>query len=144
MKKMSNDKYKIISQFVKDLSSETENVETFIHVSDHISNYHLNIEINSKPLKNLIVEVNTTLKFQDPNDTLLKSIFEINYATIVKIEKNNISKEEMQKMLLVELQEEIYPELKRIFLNTIHDAGYKSFTMDKDIDFKKLYETQSN
>lgn len=141
---MSEKKFKILSQFVKDLSFETKNVETYLYVQDIISRYHLNIDINSKAVKNKIIEVNTTLKFQDPQNNELHSVFEITYTSIVKINADDMEKYELQKILLCEVQEEIYPNLKEVFLNLVHGCGYKTLTMDKEINFKEMFEQQFN
>ncbi len=90
-------KYKIVSQFIKDLSSETKDLETYIFVQDIISRYHLNIEINSNPLKNKMVEINTLLRFRDSENTNFKSFFELTYSTVIKINEETINKQEIQK-----------------------------------------------
>ena len=143
IKKMSK-KYKIISQFVKDLSSETKDLETYIHVQDIISRYHLNIEINSKPLKNQMIEIDTLLRFRDSENTNFKSFFELTYTTVIKINEETNNKDELQKIVLCDVQEEIFPNLKNIFLNLIHNCGYKNVTFDKEVDFRNLYNEKIN
>ena len=137
-------KYKIISQFVKDLSSETKDLETYIHVQDIISRYHLNIEINSKPLKNQIIEIDTLLRFDDSESTNFKSFFELTYTTVIKINEETNKKEELQKIVLCDVQEEIFPKLKNIFLSLIHSCGYESVTFDKEVNFRNLYNEKIN
>ena len=138
IKKMSK-KYKIISQFIKDLSSETKDLETYIHVQDIISRYHLNIEINSDPLKNKMIEINTLLRFRDSENTNFKSFFELTYTTVIKVIEGTKNKEELQKIVLCDVQEEIFPNLKNIFLSLIHNCGYENVTFDKEFDFRNLY-----
>ena len=137
-------KFNIIIEFIKDLSIETPNAETLIYVRNNLSKYKMNIDINSMPLKNKIIEVNTTLKFQDPQNNELHSVFEITYTSIVKINADDMEKYELQKILLCEVQEEIYPNLKEVFLNLVHGCGYKTLTMDKEINFKEMFEQQFN
>ena len=136
--------YRILSEFIKDLSSETPNVETYIFVKENISKYHLNIDITSKALKDKLIEVNTTLKFEDkePNDK--KSYFEINYATVVKIENDIKDKKSLEKIILCDVQNEIYPNLEKAFLNLIHNSGHPEIKFEKKVDFEKLYNERVN
>jgi len=136
--------FKIITSFIKDMSSETPDVETYIFVRDKISKYQLGIDINSKPLKNKMIEVNTLLKFEDKEESKKKSYFEINYSTIVKVNDEVVEKKDLEKILLCDVQIEIYPDLERSFLNLLHDSGYPSIKIEKKIDFEKLYNQRSN
>jgi preprotein translocase subunit SecB len=113
------EKYKILGKYIKDMSSETPDVETYIFVRDYISKYQLNIDINSKPLKNKMIEVNTILKFEDKQENNKKSYFEINYSTIVKINDEIKEKKDLEKIILCDVQIEIYPELEKSFLKFI-------------------------
>ncbi len=144
MKKKMSEKYKILSQFVKDLSCETKDVETYLFVQDIISRYHLNIDINSKAIKNKMIEVNTILNFKDPENNKFHSIFEMTYTTIIKVEDKIDNKEELQKILLCDVQEKIFPDVKKTFLNFIHSSGYKNVSFDKEINFEELYNQQFN
>ena len=144
MKKKMSEKYKILSQFVKDLSCETKDVETYLFVQDIISRYHLNIDINSKAIKNNMIEVNTILNFKDPENNKFHSIFEMTYTTIIKVEDKIENKEELQKILLCDVQEKIFPDVKKTFLNFIHSSGYKNVSFDKEINFEELYNQQFN
>ena len=144
MKKKMSEKYKILSQFVKDLSCETKDVETYLFVQDIISRYHLNIDINSKAIKNKMIEVNTILNFKDPENNKFHSIFEMTYTTIIKVEDKIENKEELQKILLCDVQEKIFPDVKKTFLNFIHSSGYKNVSFDKEINFEELYNQQFN
>ena len=124
-------KYKILGKFIKDMSSETPDIETYIFVKDYIGKYQLDIDINSKPLKNKMVEINTILKFEDKQENKKKSFFEINYSTIVKIEEDIKEKKDLEKIILCDVQIEIYPELEKSFLNLLHNSGYPNVKFEK-------------
>ena len=136
--------YKILTKYIKDMSSETPNIETYIFVRDYIGKYQLNIDINSKPLKDKMVEINTILKFEDKQENKKKSHFEINYSTVVKIEENISGKKDLEKIILCEVPTEIYPDLEKSFLNLLHDSGYPNVKFEKKIDFEKLYNQRFN
>jgi preprotein translocase subunit SecB len=138
------DKYKILGKYIKDMSSETPDVETYIFVKDRISKYQLSIDINSKPLKNKMVEINTILKFKDKEQSEKKSYFEINFSTIVKINDDISDKKELEKIILCEVQKEIYPDLEKSLLNLLHNSGYPSIKFEKKIDFEQLYNQRLN
>ena len=142
--KTTNKKYKILAEFVKDMSSETPDIETFIFVRENINKYHLNIDLNSKPIKNKIIEVNTILKFEDKNLENKRSHFEITYTTVIKIEDDVNEKKELEKIILCDVQNEIFPNLKKTFLNLLHDSGYKEVKLEKKIDFEKIYNQKFN
>ena len=137
-------KYKILSKYIKDMSSETPNIETYIFVKDYISKYQLNIDINSKALKNKMVEINTVLKFEDKQDNKKKSYFEINYSTIIKVEEEIKEKKDLEKIILCDVQTEIYPELEKSLLNLLHDSGYPNVKFEKTVDFEQLYTQRLN
>jgi|TARA_B000000477_G_scaffold47686_1_gene40272 preprotein translocase subunit SecB len=137
-------KYKIVSKYIKDMSSETPDIETYIFVKDYISKYQLNIDINSKALKNRMIEVNTILKFEDKQENKKKSYFEMNYSTIVEIDNEIKEKKELEKIILCDVQIEIYPELEKSFLNLLHNSGYPNVKFEKKIDFEKLYNQRLN
>ncbi len=141
---MTTKKFKIMTEYIKDMSSETPDVQTYLFVKDNISKYHLNIEITSKALKDKIIEINTTLKFSDSESNERKSNFEIIYASIVKIEEEIKNKNDLQKILLCDVQKEIYPQLEKSFLNMLSDSGYKGVTFEKKIDFEQLYKEKFN
>ena len=138
------DKYKILGKYIKDMSSETPDVETYIFVKDRISKYQLLIDINSKPLKNKMVEINTILKFKDKEESKKKSYFEINFSTIVKINDDISDKKDLEKIILCEVQKEIYPDLEKSLLNLLHNSGYPSIKFEKKIDFEQLYNQRLN
>ena len=136
--------FKIISSFIKDMSSETPDAQTFIFVRDKIAKYRLNIDINSKAVRDGIIEVNTILKFADQPEVLKKSHFEITYTSIVKVDEKVLDKKEMEKIILCDVPNKIYPDLERIFLNLLTDSGYPGIKFEKKVDFNKLYEKKSN
>jgi len=126
------------------MSSETPDAQTYLFVKDNISKYHLNIDINSKALKNKLIEVNTILKFEDkePNDK--KSYFEIVYASVVKIDDEIKEKKDLEKIILCDVQNKIYPKLEKAFLNLLNDSGFPGIKLEKKIDFNKLYKEKNN
>jgi len=138
------EKFKILAQFIKDMSSETPDIESYLFVKDNIPNYHLNIDINSKALKNKLIEVNTTLRFEDKNNNEKKSHFEIIYASIIKIEDKFEDKKNLEKIILCDLQNKIYPDLEKAFINLLSDSGFPNVKFEKKIDFEKLYNERSN
>ena len=136
--------YKILGKYIKDLSSETKDVETYIFVRENISKYKLEIDINSKALKNKMIEVNTAIKFEDKKENQKKSYFEIVFSTIVQINKDIQDKKVMEKIILCDVQNEIYPDIEKTFLNLLHNSGYPGFKFDKKIDFEYLYNKRFN
>ena len=140
--KMTKD-YKILGKFIKDMSSETKDVETYLFVKDRITKYKLEIDIKSEALKDKIIGVNTTLKFNDKEEVKRKSYFEITYTTIVKLE-DQIEKKELEKIILCDVQEEIRPDLENAFVNILKNSGYTGFKFEKKIDFEKLYKNKIN
>ena len=137
-------KYKILGKYIKDMSSETPDIETYIFVRDYISKYQLIIDINSKPLKNKMIEINTILKFEDKDDNKKKSYFEINYSTIVEIDDEIKEKTDLEKIILCDVQIDIYPKLEKSFLNLLHNSGYQDVKFEKKIDFEQLYNQRLN
>jgi len=138
------EKYKILGQYIKDLSSETPDVETYLYVRDHISKYQLGIDITSKALKNKMIQVNTTFNFKDKSNSKKKSIFEIVFATIIQVNEDIRKKEQLEKIILCDLQVEIYPKLEKALLNLLHNSGYPNIKFDKKVDFENLYNQRFN
>ena len=138
------DNFKILAQFIKDMSSETADIQSYLFVKDNISKYHLNIDISSKPLKNKLIEVNTTLRFEDKEPNEKKSHFEIIYASIVKIDDEIKDKKDLEKIILCDVQNKIYPNLEKSFLNLLNNSGFPEVKLDKKIDFEKLYNKKFN
>ena len=138
------EKFKILAQYIKDLSSETPDAETYIYVRDRISKYQLDIDINSKALKNKMIEINTRCKFQDKEDSKKRSHFEIVYSTIVRINDKIKDKEELEKIVLCEVQIQIYPALEKALLDLLHNSGYPEIKFEKKVDFEALYKQRFN
>ena len=136
--------YKILAKFIKDISSETPNIETFLFVKENISKYQLNIDITSKALKNKLIEVNTILKFEDKNPNEKKSYYEIVYTTIISVKDEVKNKKDLEKIILCDVPNSIYPELEKSFLNLLHDSGHPGIKIEKKIDFDKLYNERFN
>ena len=139
-----SENYKILGKYIKDMSSETPDIETFLFVKDYISKYQLNIDITSKALKNKLVEINTTLKFEDKDENSKKSHFEIIYATIIRVGEEIKEKNQLQKIILCDVQKEIFPDLEKTFLNLLHNSGYPGIKFEKKVDFEKLYNEKFN
>ena len=139
-----NENYKIMSKYIKDISGETPNIETYLYVKDYISKYQLNIDINSKPLKAQIIEINTLLKFHDNSESKKKSHFEITYSTVIKLNKEIKDKNILQKIVLCDVQKEVYPEMEKALLNLLHTSGYPEIKFEKKIDFEELYKKNFN
>jgi len=139
-----SENYKIMSKFIKDISSETPDIETYLYVKDFISKYQLNIEINSKPLKAQIIEINTLLKFHDITESKKKSHFEMTHTSVIKLNKEIKDKKVLQKIILCDVQKEIYPELEKALLNLLHTSGYPNIKFEKKVDFEELYKKQFN
>ena len=138
------EKYKILGKFIKDLSSETKDVETYIFVKDNISKYQLGIDISSRALKNKMIEVSTVLKFEDKEPNQKKSYFEINFSTIIKVSDEIKEKKDLEKIILCDVQIEIYPDLEKSLLDLLHNSGYPGIKFEKKVDFEKLYNQKFN
>ena len=137
------EKFKVLTEFIKDVSSETKDIQTYLFVKDYISKYQLTIDITSNPTKNKLIEVNTTLKFQDKENNEKKSYFEIVYASIVKLDENVKEKKEIQKIILCDVQKKIQPRMEKAFTDLINNSGFKQVKVN-NIDFEKLYNSQFN
>ena len=135
--------YKILAEFVKDASSETKDIQTYLFVKDYISKYQLTIDINSRPTKNKLIEVITILKFEDKEDNEKKSYFELVYVSIVKLEESITEKKEAEKIILCDVQNEIQPNIEKAFTDLINNSGFKQVNV-KNIDFEKLYNSKFN
>ena len=144
MKMIMTEKYKILAKYIKDLSSETPDLETYLFVKDNVSKYNLNIDITSKVLKEKIIEINTTLKFSDNELNEKKSYFEIVYATVIRVDEDVKDKKDLEKIILCDVQTKIYPDLERSFLDLVHNSGHPGIKLEKKIDFVKLYNERFN
>ena len=139
--KMAN--FEILAEFVKDISSETKDIQTYLFVKDYISKYQLTIDITSLPSKNKMVEVNTTLKFEDKENNPKKSYFELIYASLIKIDEDIKEKKELEKIILCDVQKQIKPNIEKVFTDLINNSGFKGVSF-KNIDFEKLYNSRFN
>ena len=143
-KKTMTKKYKILGKYIKDMSSETPDIETYIFVKDQISQYQLHINITSKALKNKMIEIETQLKFADKEESKKKSYFEINFATVIKIDDEIKEKNELEKIVLCDVQIDIYPDLEKSLLDLLHNSGYPDIKFEKKINFEELYNQKLN
>ena len=134
------EKFKILGKFIKDLSSETPDVETYLFVKDRITKYQLGIDIDSKPLKNKMIEINTKFKFEDKEQSKKKSYFEIIYSTIIQVNDEIKDKDELQKIVLCDVQIKIYPDLEKTLLDLLHNSGYPGVKFEKKVDFEALFK----
>ena len=135
--------YKILAEFIKDISSETKDIQTYLFVKDYISKYQLTIDISSQPTKNKLIEVSTFLKFEDKENNEKKSFFELVYVTIVKLDDGIKEKKEIEKIILCDVQKDIQPKLEKSFTDLINNSGFKQVSI-KNIDFEKLFNSRFN
>jgi preprotein translocase subunit SecB len=138
------EKYKILGKFIKDMSSETKDIETYLFVKNKIAKYKLGIDITSKPLKNKLIEINTNLKFQDNEENEKRSHFEIIYTTIIRIDEEIKEKKELEKIILCDVQIKIYPDLEKSILDMLHNSGFQGIKFEKKVDFETLYNNKFN
>ncbi len=139
-----SEKFKILTQFIKDMSSETPNVETYFYVKEYLKNYNLNIDITTKPLKNRMIEIDTKLSYMDKSKSKNKSYFEITYASIVQINEEIKDRKIIEKIILCDVQKEIYPSLEKVFLNLLSNSGFPGIKFEKKVDFEQLYNQRLN
>ena len=144
MKTTMTEKYKILGEYIKDMSSETPDLDTYLFVRDYISSYQLNIDINSKAIKDKMIEINTIMKFEDKQENKKKSYFEIKYSTVIKVGDDVKEKKDLEKIILCDVQIEIYPKLEKSLLDLLHNSGYPAVRFEKKIDFEQLYNQRSN
>ena len=138
------EKFKILANYIKDVSSETPDIETFLFVKENISKYQLNIDITSKALKNKLIEINTTLKFEDKEANEKKSYYEIVHSTVISVSNDVKEKKDLEKIILCDVPTAIYPNLEKSFLNLIHNSGHPNIKLEKKVDFQKLYSEKFN
>ena len=139
-----SEQFKIVTQFVKDMSCETPDVETYLYVKEYLKNYNLNIDITTKPLKNRMIEVNTKLSYSDKGKSKNKSYFEITYASIVEINAEIKDRKIIEKIILCDTQKLIYPNLEKVFINLLSNAGFPGIKFEKKVDFEQLYNQRLN
>tara|TARA_Y100001958_G_C20914236_1_gene331127 strand:+ start:77 stop:499 length:423 start_codon:yes stop_codon:yes gene_type:complete len=139
-----SENYKILGSYIKDMSSETPDVETYLFVKENITKYQLDININSKAIKDKMIEIDTTLKFEDKNKSIKKSYFEMVYATVIRVGEDIKEKKDLEKIILCDVPKKIFPKLEKSFLNLLHDSGYPAVKFEKKIDFEALYNQRLN
>ena len=139
-----SEQFKIIAQFVKDMSSETPDIETYLYVKEYLKNYNLDIDITTKPLKNRMIEINTKLSYSDKGKSKNKSYFEINYASIIKIDEEMKDRKIIEKIILCDVQKQIYPNIEKIFINLLNNSGFPNIKFEKKVDFELLYNQRLN
>tara|TARA_Y100001935_G_scaffold251182_1_gene252622 strand:+ start:1002 stop:1424 length:423 start_codon:yes stop_codon:yes gene_type:complete len=139
-----SENYKILGSYIKDMSSETPDVETYLFVKENITKYQLDININSKAIKDKMIEIDITLKFEDKNKSIKKSYFEMVYATVIRVGEDIKEKKDLEKIILCDVPKKIFPKLEKSFLNLLHDSGYPAVKFEKKIDFEALYNQRLN
>ncbi len=139
-----SENYKILGRYIKDMSSETPDVETYLFVRENITKYQLDININSKAIKDKMIEIDTTLKFEDKNQSKKKSYFEMVYTTVIRVADEVKEKKDLEKIILCDVPKKIFPNLEKSFLNLLHDSGYPAVKFEKKIDFEALYNQRLN
>ena len=138
------EKFKVLSKYIKDLSSETPNIETYLYVKENISKYHLGIDINSKALKNQLIEIDVKFKFEDKAESVKRSYFEIVFSIVIKVDESIKDKKDLQKIILCDVPNKIYPELEKSLLDLLHNSGYPNIKFEKKVDFEELYNQRFN
>ena len=138
------EKFKILAKYIKDMSSETPDVETYISAGNNISKYQLDIDIKSIALKNKMIEVNITLKFQHKATQVKKSHFEIVYAVAVKIDESIKEKKDLEKIVLCDVPNSVVSDIEKSFTDMMHNSGFPNIKLEKKIDFTKLYLERLN
>ena len=141
---MMTKKYEIIMKYIKDLSVEVPNAETFVVSREYITKYSLGINITTNPLKDGMIEIITKLNYRDPNQNKKKSHFEILYATVIKLKDKSLKKEDLERLILCDVQNEIYPDLKKSLLDLLHNSGYPEIKFEKKVNFENLYKQKFN
>ncbi len=132
--------YKIIGKYIKDLDFDIPNSKTFFLLSKDISNYKINIDIKSSQSKQNIIEILVTLSLIPVKDDFEKIATKIVYASIIALEKDKLTKEELEKIILIEVPSKIYPELRKIFIFLFENSGFKEVKINETVDFEKLYK----
>ena len=140
----NNQKFKIILEYIKDLSIETPSATALLIVRENLDKYHLDIDISSMVLKNKSLEITTKLILQDKSENPNKALFEIKYATVISIDSSISEKHIISKIVLCDLQKIIYPKVQKIFIDLIKDAGYPKIQFDREVDFEKMYNDKIN
>ena len=137
-------KYRILGEFIKDISAETKDVESYIYTKENISKFKLFIDISTKPLKNKMAEVSISTKFKEADNNQKNSYFEMIYAVIVKIDEDVNTKEVLEPIFLKEVPTEVYPKIEKIFLDLLNHSGYPNVKFESKVDFNELYKKRGN
>ena len=141
---MMEKKYRILGEFIKDISAETKDIESYIFTKENISKYKLFIDINTKPLKNKMAEVSISTKFKENEENIKHSYFEMVYAVIVKIDEDVNTKEVLEPIFLKDVPTEVYPKIEKIFLDLLKYSGYPNVKFENKVDFNELFEKRKN
>jgi preprotein translocase subunit SecB len=131
--------YKILAKYIKDLKFEIPNPKTFFLLEKNISNYKINIDIKSKQFKEKIIEVETTLVLNPNNNDFEKINTKIVFATIIEINNELTDKKALEEIILIKVPNEIYPEIRALFVLLFEKSGFNKIKIEDSIDFKKLY-----
>ena len=137
-------KYRILGEFIKYISAETKDIEIYIHTKENISKFKLFIDINTKPLKNKMVEVSISTKFKENDENKKNSYFEMIYAVIVKIDEDVNTKEILEPIFLKEVPTEVYPKIEKILLDLLKHSGYPNVKFESKVDFNELYKNRGD
>ena len=137
-------KYRILGEFIKDISAETRDIESYIYTKENISKFKLFIDINTRPLKNKMAEVLISTKFKETDEDKQKSYFEMIYAVIVKIDEDVNTKEILEPIFLKEVPTEVYPKIEKILLDLLRHSGYPNVKFESKVDFNELYKNRTN
>ena len=132
--------YKILTSYIKDISSKINDTESYIYLKDNIPKYSLGIDINSIPLKNNMAEVNIKLTFDNKSEKDQKAYFEMTHSTVVRVEESAVNKDELKKIFLSDVPTEMYPEIEKKFFEIVKSIGYPEIKLEKKINFKELFE----
>ena len=132
--------YKILTSYVKDISSKISGTENFIYLKDNIPKYSLGIDINSLPLKNNMAEVNIRLTFDNKTEKDKKAYFEMTHTTVVRVEESAVNKDKLKKIFLSDVPTEMYPEIEKKFFEIVKSIGYPEIKLEKKINFQELFE----
>ena len=132
--------YKILTSYIKDISSKITNTESYIYLKENIPKYSLGIDINSFPLKNNMAEVNIKLTFSNKNEEIKQAYFEMTHVTVVRVEESAVNKDELKKIFLSDVPTEMYPEIEKKFFEIVKTIGYPNIKLGKKINFKEMFE----
>ena len=136
--------YKIIAKYIKKLDFDISKPDKFFSLSKDISNYKFKIDIKSNRFKDNIIEVQTTLVLEPKDKNFDKIDALATFSTMVELDKNLTDKKKLEEIILIEIPNKIYPELRKVFIFIFENSGFKDIKIDQDVDFKKLYLSRRN